>query len=167
MKPILLATDGSPSAAEATREAIFLAHALDVPLVVAAVQHVTMPAYGYYGWADVYSELVKAEEEHVHKVLAETAEQAAEAGVVCETVPLEGPVAERIVELAAERDAQMIVLGAHGWGAVRRFVFGSVSLGVLHEAPCPVLIARVPAHEERRSGKRVKASSATASHVAA
>jgi len=36
----------------------------------------------------------------------------------------------------------MIVIGAHGWGAFRRVVFGSVSLGVLHDAPCPVLVAR-------------------------
>jgi nucleotide-binding universal stress UspA family protein len=39
----------------------------------------------------------------------------------------------------------MIVVGAHGWGAVKRLVFGSVSLGVLHEAPCPVLVAPAPA----------------------
>ncbi|HTR33375.1 MAG TPA: universal stress protein [Gaiellaceae bacterium] len=168
MKPILLATDGSPSAAEATREAIALAHELGVPLIATAVQHVTMPAYGYYGWPDVYSELLQAEDEHVHKVLAETAELASEAGIVCETVPLEGAVAEQICALAAERDVELVVLGAHGWGAVRRLVFGSVSLGVLHEAPCPVLIARVPAQDERRrSGKRTTSSSATASHVAA
>ena len=36
MKPIVLATDGSPSAAEATLNAVELAKALDAPLVVVA-----------------------------------------------------------------------------------------------------------------------------------
>jgi nucleotide-binding universal stress UspA family protein len=148
MKPILLATDGSPSAAEATREAIELARALGAPLVAAAVEHVTVPSYGYYGYGEVVSELRKAEHDHVYQVLEEVAKRAAEAGVDCETVALDGPVVEEICRLAAKRRAAMIVLGAHGWGAIKRLVFGSVSLGVLHDAPCPVLVARPAATGE-------------------
>ena len=145
MKPILLATDGSPSAAEAMREAIELARALGAPLVATAVEHVTAPSYGYYGYAEVYSELRKAEHEHVHSVLEDVEAKAAEAGVACITFPLEGVVVDEICKLAKERDAQLIVVGAHGWGSIRRFVFGSVSTGILHEAPCPVLVARTAA----------------------
>jgi nucleotide-binding universal stress UspA family protein len=148
MKPILLATDGSPSAAEATREAIELARALEVPLVATAVEHVSAPSYGYYGYAEVYSELRKAECEHVHSVLADVATRAAAVGVTCDTVPLEGVVVDEICRLARERDAAMVVIGAHGWGTIKRVVFGSVSLGVLHEAPCPVLVARTPGPDE-------------------
>jgi nucleotide-binding universal stress UspA family protein len=148
MKPILLATDGSPSAAEATREAIELARALRVPLVATAVEHVTAPSYGYYGYAEVYTELRKAEHEHVHQVLDNVARRAAEAGVECETVPLEGAVVEKICSLAAKRRPAMLVVGAHGWGPIKRLVFGSVSLGVLHDAPCPVLVARPAAAGE-------------------
>jgi nucleotide-binding universal stress UspA family protein len=36
----------------------------------------------------------------------------------------------------------MIVIGAHGWGAVRRLMHGSVSSAVMHDAPCPVLVVR-------------------------
>ena len=143
MRPIMLATDGSPSAAEATREAIELARALDAPLIAAAVEHVSAPAYGYYGYAEVYSELRKTEHEHVYAVLDEVSERAATAGVPCETFPLDGAVVDEICKLAREHDAAMIVMGAHGWGAIKRLMFGSVSLGVLHEAPCPVLVARV------------------------
>jgi nucleotide-binding universal stress UspA family protein len=142
MKPILLATDGSPSAAEATREAIELARTLGAPLLAASVEHVTTVAYGYYGYADVYSELRKTAAEHAATVLEDVAARAGEVGVDCETVQLDGPIVEQICELARKRHAGMIVLGAHGWGAIRRVVFGSVSLGVLHEAPCPVLVAR-------------------------
>lgn len=156
MKPIVLATDGSPSAAEATLQAINLARSLEVPLVVVAVEHVSMP-YGYYGYADLVAEMTKVENEHVAETLAQTKAAAAEAGVECDAVHATGPVAEAICRLAKQRDAQMIVIGAHGWGTMRRLWHGSISLAVLHEAHCPVLVVRggaeliaediVPAHE--------------------
>jgi len=160
MRPIMLATDGSPEAAEATREAIELARALEAPLIVAAVEHVAAPSYGYYGYADVYTELRKAEHEHVHAVLDEVAERSAEAGVACRIFPLEGPVVDEICKLARERNAAMIVMGAHGWGALKRLVFGSVSLGVLHDAPCPVLVARAQPGEPTWVDERQAAATA-------
>jgi nucleotide-binding universal stress UspA family protein len=93
----------------------------------------------------VYSELRKGESEHARQVLDEVAARAAALGIDCETVALEGPIVEQICTLAKERDAQLVVAGAHGWGSFRRFVFGSVSTGLLHEAPCPVLVARAGA----------------------
>ena len=44
----------------------------------------------------------------------------------------------------------MIVLGAHGWGTVKRILFGSVSTAVLHHASCPVLIVRGEPEENER-----------------
>jgi len=142
MSTILLATDGSPSAAAATREAITLARALDLPLLAVAVEHVTLPAYGYYGYGEIYKELVENEHLHAQRILAETAHQADEEGVDCETVAAKGPVVEEICRIASEHDARLIVIGAHGWGPIRSFFFGSVSTGVLHSASCPVLVVR-------------------------
>lgn len=142
MKSIVLATDGSPSAAEATLRAVELAGALDATLVAVAVEHVTVPAYGYYGYADVVTELGKMEHEHVEEVLAQAKAVATEAGVRCEVVHATGSISEEICDVAAEHEARMIVIGAHGWGPVRRLLHGSVSSAVLHEAPCPVLVVR-------------------------
>src|ERR1041385_7170723 len=142
MRPILLATDGSPSAAEATAEAIELAGALEAPLLVMSVVHVTVPASGYYGYGDILSELTKTEEKRVAAVLAETKEAAAAAGVECETIGANGLVVEEICKVARGRKARLIVIGAHGWGPVRRMISGSVSTGVMHGAPCPVLVVR-------------------------
>ena len=142
MKPIMLASDGSPASAAAMREAIALAAELHAPLVAVCVEHVAVPSYGYYGYSEVYLELHKSEREHAERVLEEIAVAAELAGVDCETAALEGQVVEEICRFAKERDVAMLVLGAHGWGTLRRLVFGSVSQGVLHEAPCPVLIAR-------------------------
>ena len=142
MSTVLLATDGSPSAAAATREAITLARALDLPLVAVAVEHVTVPAYGYYGYGEIYKELVENEHLHAQRILAETAHQADEENVDCDTVAVKGQAVDEICRVASERDAKLIVIGAHGWGPIHRFVFGSVSTGVLHRADCPVLVVR-------------------------
>lgn len=161
MQPILLATDGSPSANEATREAIELAQALRAPLVVVAVEHVTAPAYGYYGYGEVYAELRHANAEHLSRVIANVEVQAEEVGVPCTSVIGDGPVVDEILRVAHDRKVRLIVIGAHGWGPVRRLVFGSVSLGVLHHAECPVLVAR---SLQRELGAEPGAAAAGAVH---
>ena len=146
MKSIVLATDGSPSAAEATLRAVELARALEATLVAVSVEHVTVPAYGYYGYADVVTELAKMEYEHVDETLARAKAVATEAGIRCELVHATGAISEEICAVAATHGARLIVVGAHGWGPVRRLLHGSVSSAVLHEAPCPVLVVRASDH---------------------
>ena len=143
MKPILLATDGSPSAEAATQEAIGLAQAFDAPLIVVSVAHVVVPTYGgYYGYAEIASDLHQAEVERVAHVLAETMERAEAEGLTVETEALEGPAAAEICRVAGGRAARLVVVGAHGWGRVGRLLHGSVSTDVLHRAPCPVLVVQ-------------------------
>jgi nucleotide-binding universal stress UspA family protein len=49
------------------------------------------------------------------------------------------PPAE-IVRYAEDHAADVIVMGTHGYGAVRRFLLGSVVDQVLRQASCPVLV---------------------------
>lgn len=140
MQPILLATDGSPSAEAATREAFDLARRLELPLLVVSVSQEPTAAYGYYGYAEVAGQLRKARLAHIGTLLATLDERAAEAEIPCETLALEGFVGERICDAAREHHARLIVIGAHGWGPVGRLLHGSVSTYVLHHAPVPVLI---------------------------
>jgi nucleotide-binding universal stress UspA family protein len=51
---------------------------------------------------------------------------------------LEGDPAAKIVETAHERQAGLIVMPTHGYGPFRRFILGSVTAKVLHDADCPV-----------------------------
>jgi nucleotide-binding universal stress UspA family protein len=141
MKPILLATDGSPSAEAATHEAIELAQAFSAPLVVVSVVHPAVPPYaGYYGYPEIVADIHATERERVGKVIAAVKELASSAGLPCETVAADGPPAAEICRVAEERDPRLIVVGAHGWGRVGRLLHGSVSTDVLHTAPCPVLV---------------------------
>ncbi len=52
---------------------------------------------------------------------------------------LKGDAASRIVELAHSERSDLIVMPTHGYGPFRRFVLGSVTAKVLHDADCPVL----------------------------
>lgn len=143
VRPILLATDGSPSAAEATLEAVELAKAVDTSLVVVSVENPPLLAgTGFYGYGELLVEIRKAEHERIEAALSQALAVAAEAGVPCEGIHGgdEASVADQICRLAATRKARMIVVGAHGWGAMRRVLHGSVSTAVVHLARCPVLV---------------------------
>jgi nucleotide-binding universal stress UspA family protein len=144
-KPILLATDGSPSAAEATLQAVELARAVDAALVVVSIDHPpSIVGGGYYGYGELLVEIREAEHQRIETVLEQVCAVAAEAGVECEPVHggEEVPVPDQICRLAAARKARMIVIGAHGWNPLQRVFHGSVSTAVVHEARCPVLVVR-------------------------
>jgi nucleotide-binding universal stress UspA family protein len=51
-----------------------------------------------------------------------------------------GPCADVILARAEELDADMIVVGSHGFGAVLRVLLGSVSAEILKKARCPVVV---------------------------
>ena len=88
----------------------------------------------------VESELIESVCERVRERVAPGEVEEAEAFV------REGDPVEIVSQTATDTRAALIVVGSHGWGRLRRLVFGSVSTGLLHEAPCPVLVARHDAH---------------------
>jgi nucleotide-binding universal stress UspA family protein len=55
-----------------------------------------------------------------------------------------GDTAEAIVEEAARRQADLIVMATHGYGGAWRWVLGSVADKVLQAAPAPLLLVRPP-----------------------
>lgn len=147
MRTILLATDGSPSAARATDEAIELALETGRQLHVVTAWHIPVTAgYGYMAYS-IPGEIIDAEREHAQSVLAAAIEKAEQAGVEATGELREGAAGDEICDAAATTGASTIVVGAHGWGSVKRVLFGSVSTDVLHRAPCPVLVVRAPASD--------------------
>jgi nucleotide-binding universal stress UspA family protein len=141
MKAIILATDGSPSAERATATAIELAQATAAPLHIVTTWSIPISAYGYAPLV-IVPEVQAAEREKAEQALAAAVEQAQAAGVEATSSVREGETVEEICAAARETGASLVVVGAHGWGVVRRLVFGSVSTGVLHHSPCPVLVVR-------------------------
>ena len=63
-------------------------------------------------------------------------------GVVVTVKIVEGNPKDRIVREASDWAADLIVLGSHGYGRVRRLILGSVASAVVAEAPCSVQVVR-------------------------
>jgi len=141
MKPVLLATDGSPTADKATEAAIELAKLLDTELVVATVWNIPYTTVGMAA-APISADVAKLSEEEARKTAVKAAARAEEAGVETRTVVLRGLPVEELCLAAEKYDPRFLVIGSHGWGVVKRAIFGSVSTGVLHHAACPVLVVR-------------------------
>ena len=61
-----------------------------------------------------------------------------------------GGVAEEIVRLAKDLEADLIVMGSRGHSRIRRAIEGSISDFVVRHAHCPVMVVRAAKGEEHR-----------------
>jgi nucleotide-binding universal stress UspA family protein len=75
--------------------------------------------------------------------------------VTAESACVAGDPATEIVKYAEESGANLLVLATHGHGPFRRFLLGSVTAKVLHDAGCPVCTG---AHLERVLAPEVDAA---------
>lgn len=143
MKRILVATDGSPSALEATRFAIELAaeHAAELVVAHAVPTFDLVPATVF----QIGGVFPHDPDSHDVDVLEDAAALAAEHDVVATTALLRGETVPELVAYAQTRDVDLIVVGTRGHGAVTGRLLGSVSQGLLREARRPVLVVRAVA----------------------
>ncbi len=58
-----------------------------------------------------------------------------------------------IVRFAQEHSADLIVMGTHGYGGVKRLLLGSVADHVVRQATCPVLV--VPSRTARGESRQI------------
>lgn len=137
---ILLATDGSESAAPATRAAADLSAATgsEIELVYVGKDISTPAAYNDPSSKD--TEAARKARELLDGVAKEIEE---DGGKVVEShvVPGKKP-AEEIVKLTREQDVGLVVVGSRGLGRLQYALQGSVSSTVVREADCPVLVVR-------------------------
>ena len=55
-----------------------------------------------------------------------------------------GGIVDEIVKYAVTNSIDLIVMGTHADGTLKRIIWGSISKSVLERAPCPVLLVPVP-----------------------
>jgi nucleotide-binding universal stress UspA family protein len=142
----IIATDGSELAMRALAAGLDLAKATGDHVVIATAWQIPVGDFGLPYASMGTTDLIDAERNVAEEALTRAADEARKVGVDAETVLLEGAAVSEICRLAKDRNARMIVLGTHGWGALKSALYGSVASGVMRHASCPVLV--VPAGDD-------------------
>lgn len=141
MKAILCAVDGSESASPALERAIELCRETGAVLNAIAVKP---PILTGRGRAIAVRSI---DEERGAAAIADAAvTKARDAGVQAHAV-LDGHAAEEIADAAKRIDADLVVIGSRGLGAISGVLMGSVSRALVRRCPVPVTIV---AHQEVR-----------------
>jgi nucleotide-binding universal stress UspA family protein len=126
MRRILIATDGSQSAAGAVSVGVDLAaeQGASVTFIHVVAPPITRPV-------------------RTHEIdLTAAAQLARERGVDADVAVVSGNAADEIVAYADMIDTDLIIVGSRGLTAAATAMLGSVSHDVLHEARRPVLVIR-------------------------
>ncbi len=164
LERIVLAEDGSASAAVGARVLAGFAPLAKLPVHVVSVVDVPFPiVLADPTGTSTAVEAYRAYEESMptlrasHAAFARERAQALELlGMKATSEQHEGDAASELIVAAQEHAADCIVVGSRGQTGLRRLVLGSVARGVLFHAPCSVLIAHAPRPPESEATARAK-----------
>ncbi|HUI79559.1 MAG TPA: universal stress protein [Bryobacteraceae bacterium] len=126
---ILAPVEFSDRCVAAVRYARLLAGHFQSELVLLHVMPPPPPEMG----ADAVRQQTARLERQLNQFLAEEL-----AGISLQRVLLQGDAAAKIVAYAHEQQADLVLMPTHGFGPFRRFILGSNTAKVLHDADCPV-----------------------------
>ena len=147
MPKVLVASDGSHVAITAARRGVSLLPP-DSEITVIAVAPLISPVTGM-PQADTFPgplvdplTIDEVEEVRTQSASDDVDTTIAALGIDAARRVEHGDPAETICEVARSGGFDLIVIGSHGAGFMKRALFGSVSQYVLRHAPCPVLVVR-------------------------
>ncbi len=145
-KKILVAVDGSPQSDKAAEEAVRLAAAAASRMKSKVYAVLVLPGMRPPSFTDFFPSPPATERpdwEETRKRLFYVVEKvAAELEIPLEILVVYGDAAEEILNLAEERECDVIVIGSSGKGRMKRTLLGSVSTKVALHARCSVYIVR-------------------------
>ena len=137
IKSIVVGTDGSKTAQQAVDQATDLAAKLGAELHI--VSGYKLPTAVYPGEAVVVPVTEDEIRGSVEALLADAARDSQNLGVRVSTHARGQAAAQALLDVAAEQDADLIVVGSRGMTGARR-VLGSVPNNITHNAECNVLV---------------------------
>ena len=143
---VLLAIDGSPHSDAAVRRVRWRRWPYGTVVEVLTIIHSPAPLVldPALGMSAVHVEQLEEQQRVAVMLLDAAAEQLGGEGLEVRTKILAGSATEVIVQEARTWGADLIVVGSHGHGRLRRLLLGSVADAVVAEAPCSVLVVRDP-----------------------
>jgi len=151
MTHVLVATDGSEQSLKAARylRTLFGGSTVERISVIAVVRPLAaVPFASDFGEERQAAQQADADpggysfQEAAREAVERVARELADMNATVETTVRAGTPADQIVRVADELEADLIVIGGRGKGAMEAIVLGSVAYRVLHHAPCPVLVMR-------------------------
>jgi len=145
---VILATDGtkqSEAAIEITKT-LNLYEGDEIRVISVMDMALPLSIDLYAGYLPSTDEIESAAKDNADKILKTTGDKLkeffADRNVSVVTELLNGSPESRIVEKAEEINADLIIVGSHGYNRWERLLLGSVSDSVIHHAPCSVLVVR-------------------------
>ena len=144
MKRIVIGSDGSPDASQAVEKGLQLALELGASVTFVCARTAPRALLG----EPYYQRELDEETAHARGVIEDAAVRAVELGVLADFQILDGPPADAILHVAETHEADLIVVGSRGHGAVQRALFGSVSKAVVTRSPRPVLIVKAESRQQ-------------------
>ena len=151
---VLLAVDGSPHSQIAVEEVAERLWPEGTSVKVLTVIHAAAPLAidPAFVLAAAHIEQVEGQRLLAPRVVHSAAEKIRMKAphLVVTTEVVEGNPKDVIVDEAREWGAELIVVGSHGYGRLKRMVLGSVAGAVVASAPCSVHVAR-ERHEVERA----------------
>jgi nucleotide-binding universal stress UspA family protein len=143
-KSIVVGTDGSDTATQAVHQAVDLARSVGAKLELVSAYEPVPAQRLREERRDAPEDLQWAinPREDVDTTLEAAATVAREAGVDVDVYARQGDPADAVLDVAEERNADLIIVGNKGMTGAKRFLLGSVPNKVSHHAPCSVLIIR-------------------------
>ena len=143
-KNILIATDGSDLATKAVEQGVLFAKKIGAKITAVTVTepfHLLSVAPSQLEYTP--AEYKKHAAAHAEKLLGAVSAAAKSAGVDCETLHVEHEhVYQAIIDAAAARRCDLIVMASHGRRGVSAVVLGSETVKVLTHSKIPVLVHR-------------------------
>jgi nucleotide-binding universal stress UspA family protein len=137
-KTIIAAVDGSERSWQALKCAQSLAVKYAAKLILVHAYPHTSDLHDFEGYEKLLAQRKGAGEQ-----ILKTGRQIIEGkGLEWEFDLLEGPAADAILSVAEVRNADLIVMGTRGMGAIKGLLFGSIATKVSHYAVCSVLVVR-------------------------
>lgn len=144
---ILLVTDGTEFSDYAIEKVLAMGICTENEIKILSVVNFPVPVgLDPIGGMASYPEMENTQKEYAERVVQSAAEKISSANqnLNISTQVAVGSPESRIVDIAEEWGADLIVVGSHGYNTWERLLLGSVSSAVVHHAPCSVLVARKP-----------------------
>jgi nucleotide-binding universal stress UspA family protein len=120
---------------------IHVVHVLDTHYLTGALHIIIEPR----------DKMVQKWKEHCQEKLNMFYRKREENGFAVQLHMREGKPHEEILKAAEELEADIIVIGSHGWSGLERYIFGNIARRVLKISDIPVLVIKLKGKSHRAS----------------